>query len=232
MAQGIDYFNRGHWLSTVQARVSLRARRKMFDLWRSSVGDLAGASVLDVGATPDVERLDSNCMLPWFQEAGLLLAVYSPEDVSHLSASLPGVRILAPESGLRIPAPDWSYDWVSSSAVIEHVGSAEQQEDFLRESARAARRGLFMTCPNRWHWLEFHTKLPLLHWLPRTWHRAVLRRIGLRAWARESHLRLLGPGELARIAERALGAGWAFEVRSIWALGMPSNLVLIATRLR
>ena len=102
----------------------------------------------------------------------------------------------------------------------------------MRECARVARRGVLVTCPNRWHWLEFHTKLPLLHWLPRTWHRVVLRRIGLHTWARESHLRLLSSRELATIAERALGGGWGYEVSSIWTLGMPSNLVLIASRLR
>ncbi len=232
MGQGVDYFGRGHWLSGVQSRISLRARRRMFNLWRSRAGELDGASLLDVGATPDVERLDSNCMLPWFQEAGLRLSLYSPEDVSQLRASLPGVSILAPAPGSRIPAPDASHDWVSSSAVIEHVGPLDQQEGFLRECARVARRGLFVTCPNRWHWLEFHTKLPLLHWLPRTWHRAVLRGIGLGAWARESQLRLVGPRELAGLAERALGTGWRSHVSSIWTLGMPSNLVLIATRLR
>lgn len=232
MPQGIDYFNRGHWLSALQARVSLAARRRMFELWRSRAGELAGASVLDVGATPDRERLDSNCMLPWFQELGLRLAIYSPEDVSHLSGSLPGVQVLPPEAGPRIPAADAAYDWVSSSAVIEHVGSADQQQAFLRESARVARRGLFVTCPNRWHWLEFHTKLPLLHWLPRPWHRTLLRRLGHDAWARETHLRLLGRRELAAIAARALGSAWQIDVRSIWTLGMPSNLVLIATSRR
>jgi len=230
MPHGIDYFNRGHWLSNVQARVSVRARRRMFELWRSLAGDLAGASVLDVGATPDRERLDSNCMLPWFQAAGLRLSLYSPEDISHLRALLPGVLVLPPEPGVRIPAPDASQDWVSSSAVIEHVGSADQQQAFLRECARVARRGLFVTCPNRWHWLEFHTKVPLLHWLPRSCHRAILRAIGLGAWARESHLRLVGSRELGSIAERALGTDWRAEVRTIWTLGMPSNLVLIATR--
>jgi hypothetical protein len=231
MPQGIDYFNRGHRLSAIQARVSLRARRRMFDLWRASAGELAGASLLDVGATPDVERLDSNCMLPWFQEAGLQLSLYSPEDVSHVAASLPGVVVLPPAPGPRLPTADRSQDWVSSSAVIEHVGSADQQEAFVRECGRVARRGLFVTCPNRWHWLEFHTKLPLLHWLPRAWHRAVLRRVGLAAWARESHLRLVGRRELAGIAARALGSAWRCDVRSIRMLGMPSNLVLIATRL-
>ena len=232
MPEGIDYFNRGHWLTGVQARVSLRARRRMFELWRSRAGDLAGASVLDVGATPDAERLDSNCMLPWFQEAGLQLSLYSPEDVSHLVGALPGVRIVPPAPPPGIPVPDACYDFVSASAVVEHVGSADQQQAFLRECARVARRGVFLTCPNRWHWLEFHTKLPFLHWLPRAGHRAALRGLGLAQWARESHLRLLGRRELARLASEALAAGWSCEVRVIWTLGMPSNLILIAARLR
>jgi hypothetical protein len=230
MPEGVDYFNRGHWLSEVQARVSLRARRRMFELWRSQAGELRGASLLDVGATPDRERLDSNCMLPWFLDEGLSLSLYSPEDVSHLEAALPGARVLPPARGTSLPAPDASFDWVSSCAVIEHVGSSREQAAFLAESARVARRGLFVTCPNRWHWLEFHTKLPLVHWLPREWHRALLRRVGLEAWARESHLRLLGSGELDGMARRALGAGWSWSVRSIWTLGLPSNLVLLATR--
>jgi len=230
MTQGIDYFNRGHWLTGVQNAVSLRARRRMFELWLASAGAAPGQSILDVGATPDTERLDSNCMLPWFQSCGLRLSLYSPEDISHLARSLPGVLILPPAHAPVIPAPDASYDWVSSSAVIEHVGSSSQQERFLADCARVAARGLFLTCPNRWHWLEFHTKLPLLHWLPRRWHRAVLRRVGLAAWARESHLRLVGAGELGVMAEHALGNRWRVRIRSIWTLGMPSNLVLIATR--
>jgi hypothetical protein len=230
MPEGIDYFNRGHWLTGVQNVISLRARRRMFELWRSRAWVAAEESILDVGATPDTERRDSNCMLPWFQAEGLRLSLYSPEDVSHLAATLPGVGILSSEGGSRIPAADSSYDWVSSSAVIEHVGSAEQQEAFLRDCGRVAKRGLFLTCPNRWHWLEFHTKLPLLHWLPRTWHRALLRRLGLPLWASESHLRLVGRRELEAMAMRALGREWSVEVGSIWTLAMPSNLVLIASR--
>jgi hypothetical protein len=233
MPQGIDYFNRGHWLSGIQARASYRARRRMFDIWLGQARcNLENSTLLDVGATPDQERLDSNCMLPWFHEAGLRVTLYSPEDISNLSGPFPFAEILAPK-GLRlgIPAPDTSYDWVSASAVVEHVGSALEQEAFVRECGRVARRGVFLTCPNRGHWLEFHTKLPLLHWLPRTWHRALLRVIGLGQWAEEGHLRLLGRGELAKLSGRALGAGWVSEVRTVWTLGMPSNLVLLAARL-
>lgn len=230
MPEGIDYFNRGHWLSAAQARVSYGARRRMFDRWRAAVGDLRGGSILDVGATPDRERLDSNCMLPWFAEAGLAVTLYSPEGIENLGEQFPFARILPPAAGAGIPVADAAYDWVSSSAVIEHVGSEAEQHDFLRECGRVARRGVFLTCPNRWHWLEFHTKLPLLHWLPRSVHRSLLRRFGLGEWARESHLRLLGRRELVRMAHSALGDGWMAGVSRIWTLGMPSNLVLLAWR--
>jgi hypothetical protein len=230
--EGVDYFNRGHWLSSTQARVSYRARRRMFDRWRAAAGDLRGGSILDVGATPDRERLDSNCMLPWFAEAGLAVTLYSPESIENLSEQFPFARILPPApAGTGMPVADAAFDWVSSSAVIEHVGSGADQSEFLRECGRIARRGVFLTCPNRWHWLEFHTKLPLLHWLPRRAHRALLRRLGFGDWARESHLRLLGRRDLVRLARPALGDQWRVRVSTIWTLGMPSNLVLLAWRL-
>jgi len=115
MPQGIDYFNRGHWLSNIQARASYRARRRMFDLWldRASA-DLRDRSLLDVGATSDQERLDSNCMLPWFRDAGLRVTLYSPEDISNLIDVFPFAKILARrDRDPGIPVPDGSFDWVT-----------------------------------------------------------------------------------------------------------------------
>jgi hypothetical protein len=56
---------------------------------------------------------------------------------------------------------------VHSAAVIEHVGSFARQCDFLKECCRVARRAVFVTTPNRWFPVEFHTILPLVHWLPK-----------------------------------------------------------------
>ena len=86
-----------------------------------------------------------------------------------------------------------------------HVGGPDHQRAFIAESARVG-DGLFLTTPNRWHWLEFHTKLPLLHWLPRAAHRRVLRWLGKSPWDLESHLRLVGSSELHSLALKALRA--------------------------
>jgi hypothetical protein len=116
---------------------------------------------------------------------------------------------------------------VSASAVLEHVGSAADQTAFIRECARVG-KGLFITTPNRWHWLEFHTKVPLAHWLPRSVHRRLLRQVGLPFWAEEKNLRLVDRAELGALASRALGSGWDWTIRTINTLGMPSNLLLLA----
>lgn len=226
----IDYFKRGRWLVGIQDRLSLAARRRMFGHWQLFAQPIAGKSMLDVGATPQQERPDSNCMIPWFRDAGMRVTLYSPEDISGLAGSFPWATILPSAAfGAPIPVPDRSYDWVASSAVIEHVGAAAEQIAFLRECGRVA-DGLFITTPNRYHWLEFHTRLPLLHWLPRRLHRLLLRSIGRGEWAQECNLRLLGTSELRALAAAALGDHFTVEIRRIWTLGMPSNLVVLARR--
>jgi hypothetical protein len=229
--RGIDYFQRNHWLSGIQARVSLVARRRMFELFLQFTGEVGGQTILDVGATPDIERSDSNCMITWFHEKGFVVALYSPENIEHLRERFTFARIV-PSSGFGKPIPceNQSQDWVSSSAVLEHVGSRGRQEEFLRDCARVSRRGLFVTTPNRGHWLEFHTKLPLIHWLPKPVHRRILRRAGLKLWAEETHLNLLGRQELHALAASALSSSFDWHIASIRTFGMPSNLVLLARR--
>lgn len=230
MSEGIDYFGRGSLLTAIQERISLRVRRRMYLRWEEYAGRLEGSSVLDVGSTPDQERSDSNCMIPWLHASGARVTLYSPEDIRALGKTYPFARILPSAGfGTPIPARDRTFAWTVASAVLEHVGGSEAQASFIAECARVA-DGLFLTTPNRWHWLEFHTKLPLLHWMPRAAHRAALRRLGREAWARESHLHLVGRRELLRIARVALGETFHLEVTSIAALGMPSNLVLLARR--
>jgi hypothetical protein len=202
----------------------------MFERWHAYAGFPTRGSVLDVGATPDHERADSNCMIPWFHDKGLDVVLYSPEDISGLASAYPFARII-PSLGFGHPPPikPASYDWVAASAVLEHVGPADAQADFLADCARLA-KGLFITTPNRFHWLEFHTKLPLLHWLPRSLHRALLKGLRLGAWADERHLRLVGKAELAALAARSLGRDFSFQIETVQALGMTSNLVLLARR--
>ena len=223
---GIDYFGRGHWLTKIHVASSLRVRRRMFEIFCAYAGELRGLTVLDVGATPDTERCDSNCMIPWLLERGARVILYSPENIDNLASRFPEVKILH-ATEWKAAGVEHRFDWAISSAVLEHVGSRACQVSFLRDLADRS-RGLFVTTPARFHWMEFHTKIPLIHWLPKPMHRAILRRLGRRTWAKEAHLNLLSKGDFSYVARSALEDEFAFELRSTWFGGMPSNHFLLA----
>ena len=62
---------------------------------------------------------------------------------------------------------DNTYDIVYSNATIEHVGSHNKQKIFISECARVAKKTIFITTPNRYFPLDFHTKIPFIHMLPK-----------------------------------------------------------------
>lgn len=231
MTEGIDYFGRGHWLAPIQQKISLQARRRMFLLWKAYIQahKLTSKKILDVGSTPDQDWADSNCMVPWLSAEGEL-SLFSIEDISGLQKVFPQVTILPRRApGEPLPAGDREFDSCICSAVIEHVGCFENQVAFIKECGRVS-NSLMLTTPNRGHWLEFHTKLPLIHWLPRPTHRKILTSLGKLSWAQEETLRLMSAAELRKAAEMALGESFQFHVETIWSLGMPSNLVLLGHR--
>ena len=67
----------------------------MFQIAASKLGLKAGQTMVDIGATPDAERLDSNCMIPWFRDLGMRVALASPEDITNLATVFPFARILS-----------------------------------------------------------------------------------------------------------------------------------------
>lgn len=65
----------------------------------------------------------------------------------------------------NLPYPDKAFDVVYSNAVIEHVGSYEDQKKMASEIMRVGKRW-YITTPNRWYPFEFHMRLPFVTWLP------------------------------------------------------------------
>jgi hypothetical protein len=166
---------------------------------------------------------------PLFRLAGNGATVYaaSPEDMSHLSEIFAGLHVLAWPPHLASPP-----DVVVSSSVVQHVGDRAAQLDYVASVLALGERA-FLSTPNRRHWLEFHTKLPLLHWLPKARHRRALARIGMEFWAQERNLNLLDREEFETlIAEAAARNGTRIRVQ--WYrprfLGAVSHLVALVTR--
>jgi hypothetical protein len=137
-------------------------RGKKVDIFMDLLnGDLSG-SLLDVGGDAGI--------------TGEFLRLYSAfKNVTVTNISMPP-HLKAPKmssgpdivigDGCSLPLGNKSYDWVFSNAVIEHVGGWERQKLFANEIRRVARKGYFITTPNRYFPIEPHTYLPFYHFLP------------------------------------------------------------------
>ena len=213
---------------SLPVKVAAHQRRKMFARFLAETGAAATDAVLDVGATSDTSYEASNYLEAWYPHKHMVTAV-GIDDASFLPRQFPGMRFVQ-ANGLNLPFRDGAFDVVHSAAVIEHVGAFERQCGFLRECGRVARRAVFVTTPNRWFPVEFHTVLPLLHWLPKPMFRGLMRRSGRGFFAEEANLNLMTARELVRAA-----AGiddYEFEVSSVFLAGWPSNLLLTMRRRR
>jgi SAM-dependent methyltransferase len=211
---------------SVANKITTRQRRKMFARFVETMDISADDTLLDVGATTDTLCDHSNYLEAWWAHKHRITAV-GIDDCGFLETLYPGMRFVQAD-GCDLPFPDGSFDFVHSSAVIEHVGDRARQARLLGELWRVARRGVFVTTPNRWFPVEVHTMIPLLHWLPPRWYRAILRRVGLPLFAEEANLNLLSRSDLAGLV-RAAGIA-DFRIAAVDLLALPSNLILMARK--
>jgi len=198
---------------------ALRARQKMFGHFDRVIPTDGTSRVLDVGVTPEQAITSNNFfedLYPWKDR----ITATSIEDASFLETEYPGLRFVQTD-GVSLPFEDGEFDVVFSSAVLEHVGSREQQGRFLRELLRVGRR-FFATTPNRWFPVDLHTGLPFIHWMPQSIHQAALRRIGMDFWASTDNLNLLGAASLIDLFPPEASV----ELIKFRTAGMTSNLIV------
>ena len=127
------------------------------------MGITSETRVLDIGGTPDNWRLLST--------PPRLVLLNTP----RAAADLEGAPVWIAGDGRALPFRDAAFDVVFSNSVIEHVGDAASQRQFAREVARVG-RAYWVETPNRWFPVEQHLLTPLVHWLPRSWQRALVPR--------------------------------------------------------
>ena len=213
--------------NSLPVRIATWQRRRMYARFLEELGVSDQDSILDLGVTSDRSYSSSNYLEAWYPRKDKITAA-GLDDASFLEQQFPGLKFVF-ANGLRLPFADRSFDIVHSSAVLEHVGGAPRQAAYVRECIRVARKGVFLTTPNRWFPIEFHTLLPVVHWLPKRAFRWLLRRIGLDFFADEAHLNLLSRRELSNLVGDH--EAYAFSVTSVALLGWPSNLLLVGRRL-
>ena len=211
---------------SVASKVAGHQRRKMYEAFLAETGIQPQDSVLDVGVTGEQTYSHSNPLIQWYPHKRQITAS-GVDDASFLEEMFPGVKFVRAD-GRRLPFADQQFDYVYSNATVEHVGSRDRQAIFLGEAWRVARKGIFVTTPNRWFPIELHTQLPFAHWLPPRIFRRICGIAGMGFFALEDNLNLLSAPALRRLA---LSVGIEnFKIEHVTLGGWPSNLLLVARR--
>jgi Methyltransferase domain len=204
------------------AGLYLRARLDMYRAFLHYCQPTPASRILDVGPLVSADEPRQANVLERMYPYPSQLTLLGVQDGTPLLARYPGVTYVQYQPP-HFPFPDRTFDIAYSNAVLEHVGDHAARVLFLREMARVSRQ-VYCTTPNRWYPLELHTLLPLLHWLPRAWHRAVLHCLGHAHYSDPAHLHLLSRRDLVALCRDVPGA---WDVLPYRFGGLTSNWLLL-----
>jgi hypothetical protein len=213
--------------NSLAVRISTKVRCDIFRLFLLEIRPTPSELVLDIGVTSDQTYFSSNYFEALYPYKDRIVAA-GLQDASFLEEFYPGLRYLQ-ANVLNLPFADQTFDLVHSSAVLEHVGNIANQGRMISECLRIARRAICLTTPNRWFPIEFHTQLPLVHWLPKPVCRRIFRQLGFGPLAEEKNLNLMQASELRDITKRF--TAWRFKLAAARLLGWRSNLILFGHRI-
>ena len=131
--------------------------------------------MLDVGTTSSLENHENQIIEFFYNKIKIsCLSNLSLEELSLKYRNL----LTYMGDGRDMSFEDNSFDIVTSSATIEHVGNFKNQIKFIQECLRVSKHKIFITTPNRYYPIELHTKIPLIHFLPKNIHRKILHFLG------------------------------------------------------
>lgn len=212
----------GKWLTSVKRRAMALSRKRKVDHFYALCG--GPKKVLDVGVARESSTWPAqNYFLKTFRFPPDCYTGLGVEDLLEVEREYPGRRFVR-YSGGRFPFADKTFDWAFCNAVVEHVGSEEQQLAFVDEMLRVAER-VFFTTPNKYFPIESHTHVFFLHWkddLFYDWcgrHRPYWKRSNLHLFSRQ---RLLG------LMQRSLAS--SYRIYSNRMFGWPMTFTVVCRR--
>ena len=185
-------------------------------------------SFLDIGTTEDESLKSSNFFVKQFNYISIKKSI---SDQNITNKKFTKVLKKSITSNFEENEIDlFRSDLVISSATIEHVGSFENQKKMMENIMKLSDRYFLITTPYRFFPIDFHTKLPFLHMLPKSVHRKILFIIGLKEYAKEENLNLLDYSSLNKIIHTHRNVNFKIKIFKINLFGLTSNLLIFGEK--
>jgi hypothetical protein len=204
-------------------KIVIKKRQEMCDIINEELSDYTIQDALDIGSTNDLDNKSSNYLIRNLKNIKIYKSI-SDQVISNNFFSKCLTKSIT-ENFSYDEIQSMKSDVVISNATIEHVGGFEQQKKMIENMLLLTKKYFIITTPNRYHPLDFHTKLPILHWFPKKIHRKLLKLLKLEFFSKEENLNLLSKKDLITLLE-IVGVN-NFKIFDVSLLGFKSNLIVI-----
>jgi len=181
---------------------------------------------LDIGTTVDKENESSNFIIKNLENINYFKSISDQEISSSFFKKKLKKSITEDFSNEELK--EFASDLVISNATIEHVGNSFQQRKMINNIINLSKKLFIISTPNRFHPIDFHTKIPLIHWLPKSIHRKILNFLGMSFYGKEENLNLLGKKEIENLLNFE---NITYEIAYIKLLFFKSNFIIIGKKI-
>ena len=181
--------------------------------------------ILDIGTTADTSE-SSNLIIKSLKDFETYKSISDQEIKSSYFSKTLQKSITDEFSNDEVET--YSSDVVISNATLEHVGSYQEQLKMLKNIIKLSKKLFIVVTPNRMHPIEFHSKIPFIHWSPKKLHRKILSIFGLKYLSKEENLNLLKTSNLINLMKNFNNT--EYEIKYVKFLMIKSNIILIGKK--
>jgi len=205
--------------------IILKKRYEIIEIIKEQINLNKIYNILDIGTTSDEQNISSNLIVKSLNNVNEFNSISDQKITSSFFKKILQKSITENFSEEEIKK--FGSDLVVSSATIEHVGNYNNQKMMLSNMIKLSKNMIIITTPNRFHPVDFHTKIPFIHWLPKNIHRKILKFLNLSFYSREENLNLLSKSDFIQLAK---DENITYEFKYIRLLGFISNLIFIGKK--
>ena len=202
-----------------------KKRIEIYNLFYKKIHPKKSETILDVGTTSSLD--DHENLLITSYPFKSKISCLSNQSLNKFNLRYKEMKIYKGD-GRKMSFKMNKFDYVISTATIEHVGSFNNQVKFIEECLRVSKKKLFITTPNRFFPIDFHTRLPFIHWLPKNIHRKILTILNENYLNKEKNLNLLCKKSIIKICNKINIQN--YKIYLVKTFGLTSNLVLIISK--
>jgi len=206
-------------------KILLKKRLEISSIINDTILDLQIHDALDIGTTSDDKNASSNIIIKNIKNIDNFKCI-SDQIVSSDFFNKKLKKSITEEFSNN-ELYEFSSDLVVSNATIEHVGNTLNQKKMLENVIKLTKKIFVITTPNKFYPIELHTKIPLIHWFPKSIYRKILKFLGLSFYADEKNLNLLSVNELKKMLDNYK---IMYEIKFIKLFFFKSNIIIIGKK--